>query len=273
VREKFLAISGISLANRASVRGFSCLLARPKLGLILCLLLLLAQADVFGDVGQSSNSRGSITKRSQNYLAETTHELRRVLGYQPKTAVELEFVDLQQYASKVGKNSWAHAVYFNNKITIALRPELSRSRNRLRRLIRHETLHAAVDLISDSQCPAWFEEGLALLFEGGHKRALSRALSDYLRERNPISLHQLEVNFAGLDKPLAEVAYGQSYFAVQSLVHRFGFSGIRKYLSSLGAGRGEKGAFYSAFGMNLSEFEQQLGVQLKLWTNGGRDEF
>ena len=238
---------------------------------MLLLFLLLLIPDVYAaDLAADYDSKLlKLQKISLQHLTRSKAELGRILGYRGKSDVELEFVSPELFDNKVGKGSWAHAVYFNNRVTIELRPQLYTSSTKLKKLIRHETLHAAVGELANNNCSAWFEEGLAQVFEGGGKSGFADAMREFLEKNKPIPLKQLTVNFAMLDKPLARVAYAQSFFAVQSIVRRFGFSGVRKYLHALGQGSSEADAFKSAFGMALPEFQEQLDSQLDTWLQSG----
>jgi hypothetical protein len=202
---------------------------------------------------------------AQAYMSEIEAELGRIFRYTPEQRVALRLLSRDQYRDFIGSASWANAVYYNFQITAPLKGVDHKSLRNLRRSLRHEYVHAACAELSASRTPAWIEEGLAQMLEGPVNRALAPAMRKLIEEDGLIPFPLMEDGFTTLEERSVAAAYGQSLFAVRTLVNRFGFSAFREYFLLLRAGRERASAFEEAFGMTQLRFENDLRAQAELW--------
>lgn len=86
-------------------------------------------------------------------------------------------------------------------------------------------------------------------------------LENWLEKREPIDLHALKNGFIGLDEHMIAPAYAQSLFAADFLQSAAGEERIGRYLELLK--KSESESFTKSFGIDLTDFEQHLAIQLK----------
>jgi hypothetical protein len=139
----------------------------------------------------------------------------------------------------------------------------------LERVLRHELVHAAFDAAAPSyRLPGWLNEGTAEWFEqrGLGKRRLSRTEISWLRAASGdgqlLSLAQLSAPaFGGLAPGQAQLAYLQSYAAVEYLVRRRGEQRFGAFLENVLRLRSPGRALSRAYRMDLGELEKALRAE------------
>jgi hypothetical protein len=111
--------------------------------------------------------------------------------------------------------------------------------------------------------PAWFDEGCAVVVQGGSPDVAS--LGDYLKKRpRLLSVTSLryhtdwETMVFMEGSRLARQHYGYVGAFVDYLDRRFGIEAIREYLSALSWGRDPKEVFATVYSIPLTEVEQQF---------------
>ncbi len=142
---------------------------------------------------------------------------------------------------------------------------------RLVSTLHHEYLHAALDSLAPRDLwPAWLNEGLAEYFE---RRALGR---DHLDAAEDARLRAAVASgawlpladlcgptLAGLNQAQAEVAYLESYFAVELIFRKAGRDRMKSLVRELARTRMLDRALQSALRVNLAGLESQLLAELR----------
>lgn len=213
--------------------------------------------------------REDIVRKTLSVLDETHEELQRIFQSEPENKVVLRFLNLDDFRRSTGAPAWTSAMYFRGEITIPVR-QGGINPEELRSSIRHEYVHAFISSLSASRCPAWLDEGLAQLIEGEPNPRLGPALRKWTKDNAAMPLSWLDEGFMTLEYDYVPAAYAQSLFATRSLVNRFGFSAIRNYLTRLHEGQDKELSFETAFNLSLSEFENKLTTQIRIWASSNR---
>ena len=132
----------------------------------------------------------------------------------------------------------------------------------LERTLRHEYGHVLVNQLSRGHTPVWLNEGVAIWCEeerdGDRNEWAFRTLAGQVL----FPLRELEGSFTRLPPERVQVAYAQSYLAVQSLVAHSGGHGMRELLTALGDGKSLDEAFRSVYSRNLAGFESEFIKEL-----------
>ena len=215
-------------------------------------------------------SRENIAKISLDTLNSTAEELSRIFQAKPHKKVVLRFLSPKEFRRQTGAPSWTSAMYFRDEITIPLSNREGVDVTELRRALRHEYVHAFIAELSDYNCPAWLDEGIAQLLEGQPNPLLGPALRKWVNNNSAIPLSMLKNGFTTMSKAYVPAAYAQSLFATRKIVHRLGFSSITLYLKQLGAKASENAAFVKAFGQKKAEFENELTREMRLWAKSNQ---
>lgn len=145
---------------------------------------------------------------------------------------------------------------------IRLRPSTLRRASELRRVLRHELAHAAVDQRTKGNCPVWVQEGIAQFLDGTNVVEIERALR---RDRRPlVPLLRLEgpLAFTQSGEPSREQAYRESASAVSFLAARIGRPGLIFIVERLGEGRPFDRALLEA-GLSYAELQQAWEASLR----------
>lgn len=228
----------------------------------------------FGETGGHGGHRHhfhqNILKSSVSELDKTYEELSRIFDFLPQQKVTLKFLSPTEFTKATGAPGWTSAMYYQDEITIPLSPEKGTNITELKRALRHEYVHAVIAEISSYRCPAWLDEGIAQLIEGGANPLLGPALRKWIAANDAMPLNWLQDGFTTLDSDMVPAAYAQSLFATRSLVNSHGFSAVKKYLENLKAGTAEENAFVNAFGRTKPVFEKQLTRQMRLWASSSQ---
>jgi len=134
----------------------------------------------------------------------------------------------------------------------------------LRKTIRHEYVHAVIARLSGNRCPAWFDEGLAQVFEGKRlTREDYQELVAFEKTTASIKLEHFGDGFTSLTRRKALDAYRFSLYATLHLVNEASPRQIVKFLSLLSHRISIEGAFKQAFGRSYRGFESSLLTQLR----------
>ena len=125
--------------------------------------------------------------------------------------------------------SWAGAA-FDGKIHLAAGRVLHPSPE-AEATLAHEYAHALVHRLAGGRAPTWLDEGLALSFEGRTPSWSNAILDRPQTELTP--LHALHGSFLSLSPREATLAYAESLSATRALIHRYGWSRVRRLLEAL----------------------------------------
>ena len=148
--------------------------------------------------------------------------------------------------------SWSGAV-FDGKIRVPTRG-LASVTPALRATLTHELAHAFMAALPQD-CPAWFNEGVAQLFEGESSVSLRKMLAQLRQADRLIPLSKLEKSFASFPESEAEVAYAESLSAVDYLARTQGKASIRDILTFMAQNDTFENAFKVVVKKSLRDFE------------------
>ena len=104
-------------------------------------------------------------------------------------------------------------------------------------VLRHEYVHLLVSMLTNDQCPAWLNEGLARYYARGLLNSERETLLQAVKQNRYIPLKYLERNFSYLHKEQIRLAYIESCSAVEFMVETYGMTKIKRLLHSLGMGK------------------------------------
>ncbi len=158
---------------------------------------------------------------------------------------------------------WSEALFRGGEIHLPLLAETPPRQKKLSKILRHEYTHALVASRSGSRCPAWLDEGIALLSEQAAHPELEEALKKWQLSNEPFDRSFWEDGFTRLSDERAIVAYAQSLFAARMLVTTSGYASVLDYLSHLQRGDSPPASFELAFGKSQSEFEAEFLSMLR----------
>jgi hypothetical protein len=137
--------------------------------------------------------------------------------------------------------------------------------------LHHEYVHAALATVAPRELwPAWLNEGMAEYFDRqalgqSHLAAREDArLRGALASGEWIPLAELTgPSLVGLDQAQAELAYLQSYAAVELMFRRAGKSRVQSLVREVGRTRSPERALQSAMRVDLAGLEAQLVAELR----------
>lgn len=175
--------------------------------------------------------------------------------------------DLNQvpgHGPPAGSEPWAagFADADRNLVAVLAGPRGPGRLDELRRTLRHELAHLALDRAAGSRAPRWLHEGYAQLAAGDWNwRQAWRLRGALLREGSGV-LERLALDFPAREGP-ARTAYLLSYTAVQELARRGGTRGLASFFEALRGGATVDAALRDVYGMSLVQFERQWRASVK----------
>jgi len=183
------------------------------------------------------------------------HEIGRLMSYYPPRSVTVILYTDEQFQDVTRSATWSKGIY-DGKIRIPVggaerNPEL------LRKVVFHEYAHAVVHGLTQGEpVPTWFNEGIAVYFEGEGPAPREEILTRQIRTGSPlIPLSKLHGGFMAMSGPQAALAYAESYAAVKVLTDRYGLYRIRLVLEDLGAQKDFPRAFSDRFMIPYDTFQ------------------
>jgi hypothetical protein len=136
---------------------------------------------------------------------------------------------------------------------------------RLLATLAHEYVHAALASFAPGVWPAWFNEGLAELFEREALGQTQLAAHEVAELRAAVAtgrwlpLAELSgPSFVGLDEASARLAYLESYACVEQMLHRFGPERVERFVEELAKTRSVDRALQRALRIDLADLEAPL---------------
>ncbi|MBN2413302.1 hypothetical protein JXQ31_16605 [candidate division KSB1 bacterium] len=115
----------------------------------------------------------------------------------------------------------------------------------------HLLLHQKMGL---TEIPRWMNEGLAIFYSGDNKWIMSTAMSKALATRSLIPLSQID-NVLKFHSAKAELAYQESYSAVQYLLATYDIDAVLYILNGLKSNLSLDDCFKNATGSSFRDFE------------------
>ena len=142
---------------------------------------------------------------------------------------------------------------FDGKIRVPIKG-LTAVTPELNAILGHELTHAFLASLP-TDCPGWFNEGLAQLQENRSAASAKKALAVLRETGRLIQLQDLQGSFAGFSADRAEIAYTESLSAVEFLVARFGRASMRNILDLMAQNLNFENSFRRVLNQSVAEFE------------------
>ena len=203
--------------------------------------------------------------RQAGILREVLEELSRIFRTPLNSVITVVVLPSPEFEKTTGAKSNVSALYFNGTIFIHAQVDKNSDLLVQKSAIRHEAVHAAVDMLSNGQCAAWLEEGLAQIFAGRPPRSLAETLDKAIEKKSLPQLVDLGTSFLLLSQKQQASSYALSRFAVRRLINSHGLEGIRNYLLLRQNGQTHDNAFLQSFSVDEKTFNEQLSRQLERW--------
>ncbi len=133
----------------------------------------------------------------------------------------------------------------------------------LGQLVAHEYAHLALSArVARQPIPRWFDEGVAQMvsMEWRWENTLRIGLATITGEFIPLR------DIEGVNRftsGQAQLAYAESYLAVQYLYREYGHAAVGTFLDSLAVAASVDHALLSATGSNYADFEQEFRIYLQ----------
>jgi len=177
-------------------------------------------------------------------LEEIRDRVGGELGHRIRGNTSVILYSDQQFRDITHLASWAGAA-FDGKIRIPV-ANYQNDRQMLKSVLTHEFTHAAIYDMTGGRCPAWLNEGLAMLLEG-------------LKPQEPVyvPLQELQKPFTGLESDQAIQAYKASLSASYFLTSQYDWAFVRLLFSKIQQGSDFETSFKETYGISLNEFEQR----------------
>ncbi len=211
-------------------------------------------------------------------LEEAYGSVGRALSFYPTEEVIVFLYTDQQFFDVTRAPSWSGG-RFDGKIRMPAKGYENRL-PRLRETLFHEYVHAVVHQIVAQKAmgnlsrvsekggvrpPQWLNEGVAMYLEPGEtKNDFNRWFKNELKQGAFIDLPYLHGSFSRFtNKVLVDMAYSESFSAVQFMVDQFGIYRLKKLLENLGHANSFEEAFSDALLISYEEFQKRWKESLK----------
>jgi hypothetical protein len=151
---------------------------------------------------------------------------------------------------------WAGGLY-DGKIRLPVPGRNTRVES-LRGAVMHEYTHHVVYLQSAGNCPVWFNEGLAQIFEN-NADDIEKLMQSQKKIATDIRPGEIDRLFRSNPKrEQAAMLYQKSMQMTLKLVNDYGWHRTAEFLDLLSMGYSESRAINEAFAIDLNEFEVSL---------------
>ena len=195
-----------------------------------------------------------IGKEILGYLEEAYNYVGRELDYYPRDQIPVILYTNEQFQDITHAPSWAGGRY-DGKIRIPSKG-LHVGSSYLKPILFHEYTHAVIHFLAGGWIPAWLNEGLAQYMEGRDHQAQLSLVRQAKSKSTVLSLAKLNQGFSQFsERQSADLAYAESYSAVQFMIDRNGMYDVKKVITLLGQGQSLDQALKDVIRMNLADFE------------------
>jgi hypothetical protein len=192
-------------------------------------------------------------------LEEAYERLSDELGAAPAADLTVILYSSQSFQDVTNAPRWSGGVY-DGKIRLPV-GGLSRERDadRLRPILAHETTHAFLRALVPQGLPLWFEEGLAMYFQG----ATAEEAAGYLKghEVRFANLQEVTAALQGRGEDVRAGYYGAT-LAVRTLIDEEGFGAVRDLLAEMRRGEGFAAALESEARLSVEELQEHWSEAL-----------
>ncbi|MCC7493667.1 MAG: hypothetical protein IT204_15030 [Fimbriimonadaceae bacterium] len=191
--------------------------------------------------------------RSQLDAAEEAYRFTTAWGWFAEDLEVLLFEDATALTAALPRDQ-AGRQAFGQAATVGRRVFLVADPLDLRRYLRHQIGHAAINALTEDGLPGplWFEEGLASAAQrNGAQMAIA---SSNFRRGNVLGIEQINNPAVFFDRQLTDHAFGQAQLMTQAFVNRFGVDALALLLQATGWGAGPEEAFRRITALGQQEF-------------------
>ena len=196
----------------------------------------------------------SILNRARQTMIKLLHDS---LDYKPSIYV-LNDIDEFNKLIRGRFPDWGAAAAFPQRKLIAVKsPEKFPVGKTLRELLPHEYSHLLLHKRTGlKRSPRWLDEGLAMYisFEWGWSDNLAMSRAGTFGQF--LSLREIE-NLNRFKSPKAQIAYAQSYLAVEYLIREYGSNTLNILLDNIALGKTMDEAMNNSIGGSYKEFEKE----------------
>ena len=148
--------------------------------------------------------------------------------------LEIKLLGANDFYEQTGSTEWVNALYSNKIIYIKSTKNnfFKINKNVFKKLFTHEYVHAVLDHLTNSNCPAWLDEGLAMILTEEQKNFKLENLKQIEIDQIP-HLSKLTESFVSYDQHLASIAYKKSIWATSRLLEAKNYDILKSFLISL----------------------------------------
>lgn len=130
-------------------------------------------------------------------------------------------------------------------------------------IVIHELTHIIINRATrGNPIPRWLNEGLAVYYSGEKGYAASTLISKALVTNSIIPLSEID-EVLQFHRDKAQLAYQQSYLAVDYLFQHYGDDAVKQIIHKVGEGKNTNQAFIEAIDLDLWEFEEAWYQHIK----------
>jgi hypothetical protein len=159
--------------------------------------------------------------------------------------------------------SWSQGVSYPESGAIVLKsPQFSHDIAIFQTTAIHELAHLLIAVKAGTAVPRWLTEGLALMLSGEGPGKPLLPISRALWASKLLSLEDVE-NVDSYSHNEAELAYVESYNAVEFLIKCYGWETLRRILGDMGAGHSWNDALSAQTGLDQAGFEADWRTNLQ----------
>ncbi|MDZ7344902.1 MAG: peptidase MA family metallohydrolase [candidate division KSB1 bacterium] len=208
-----------------------------------------------------------LSMRVLGELQQRDQQLSERLGYQPRRAITVFLCPTQYIFERMTGGAvphWGEAAANVAQFRIFLKtPAASDNRQLLPVTVTHELAHLCLAELAmppnkttatPRPLPRWFSEGAAILLSGENRYAHPTVISRAILTNSLVEFDTID-DLLSFPSARAELAYAESYHAVNFMTQRFGPEAIRKFAQAVGEWGETPQAFRAAFGEDLWDFE------------------
>jgi tetratricopeptide (TPR) repeat protein len=203
-------------------------------------------------------AEAALAERAAAILEAAYWRIGTALYAYPSDTVTVVLYTREQFRDITQSPEWAGGA-FDGRIRVPVQGALQNARE-FERVLAHELTHAFVRSMAPRGVPTWFDEGLAVFFEGSDPARRRARVRD---ARAVLPFGELDGSFAGLDANAASLAYAQSAIAVRILMEDAGAPAVVNVLTDVGHGVAFKDAFDRHIPFALEELQTRVAADVR----------
>ncbi len=186
-------------------------------------------------------------------LEEACNEVGERLNFYPSQRSQVLIMPSDDFRRVHDLPDWAGGLY-DGKIRLPV-PGSNIRPSALKGAVLHEYTHHVIFLMSSGNCPIWFNEGLAQLFETDGNETINPG--DQPASLSISSLATIDSEFRNNpDRKKAVALYRASLMATSRILGEFGWRRISELLTGLGTADSFDKAAFEVLDIEYSEFEK-----------------